>query len=121
MNKNKTMKRQDLLTNEEFIPLRINQKFANPKNRVKYYNNKANQLRHNNAFVNKPLHNNIRILNELLDKKSEVVFHKQYMAGKGFSFGVHTHYEDYNGKRYIAIYQYIIIPIENEQIKIIKK
>ena len=36
-----TLKRKDLLTNEEFIPKKISQRFANSKNRIKYNNQKA--------------------------------------------------------------------------------
>lgn len=114
------MMRRDLLTDEEFIPLRINQKFARPMNRVIYYNNKANELRHKVAFVNKPLHINIRILDEIMKDKTESIFHQQFLLGKGFSFNVHTHYEKYDGKNHNAIYQYIILRLENDKIKIIR-
>ena len=112
--------RKDPLTKEEFEPKRISQRFANPQNRIKYHNLNAKTLRHSAAFVNKPLHINHRICNELLLGKKEAIFHKQFLLGKGFSFGVHTHYERYDGKNQYAIYLYIWIPLENEQIKIIK-
>ena len=115
------MTRKDLLTGEEFLAQRINQKFVKADNRVKYYNNKANQLRYKNAWVDKPLHKSICLLNELLGDKKEATFHKQYLLGRGLSFGVFTHFEYYEGKLYNAIYNFIIIPMENEQIKIIKK
>ena len=113
------MKRQDLLTKEEFIPSRINQKFAKSENRIKYYNDKANEFRHSLAYLNKPLHLNIRILNEIMKGKKEGTFHKQFMLGKGFSVGVHTHVEKFGDKNEYAIYNYIIIPHANEQLKII--
>lgn len=50
--------RMDLLTGEEFIPLRKNQKFANPKNRVRYYNNIQNE-------------SNLKILSEFKNSKYE--------------------------------------------------
>jgi hypothetical protein len=113
------MKRQDLLTKEEFTPTRINQKFAKSENRIKYYNEKANELRHSLAYVNKPLHHNIRILNEIMMGKKEAIFHKQFMLGKGFSVGVHTHVKKFGDKNEYAIYNYIIIPQANEQLKIV--
>lgn len=116
----KKMILKDLLTKEEFEPKRINQKFANAANRIKYYNNKANRLRHSAAYINKPLLNNLRILNGLFEKKGELTFHIQYLKGKGFSFGVHTHYQELDGKKYVAIYDYVILPLEKEQIKIVK-
>jgi len=116
--KNK-MKRQDLLTNEEFIPLRINQKFAKAKNRIKYYNDKANEFRHSIAYISKPLNLNIRILNELMGGRKEATFHKQFLLGKGFSWGTYTHIEEYENKKQFAVHKYILLFLDNEQIKII--
>ena len=113
------MKRNDLLTNEEFIPLRINQRFISPQNRIKYYNNKANALRHKVSYVNIPLHKNLKILNELLENKKEATYHKQFLLGKSFDFRFHTHYAKLGDKSHFAIYQYIILNEPNEQIKII--
>lgn len=112
--------RKDPLTNLEFEPKRISQRFENPQNRIKYHNLAAKKLRHSVAYVNRPLHKNLKVMNELLEGKTEALFHKQFLFGKGFSFGVHTHYELYNGKTEKAVYQYIWMVIENEQIKIIK-
>lgn len=39
---------KDLLTGEEFIPLRRGQKFANTQNRIRYYNFKASEEYHKN-------------------------------------------------------------------------
>ena len=113
------MKRQDLLTNEDFVPSRINQKFAKAENRIKYYNDKANEFRHSIAYLNKPILLNIRILNELMKSKKEATFHKQFLLGKGFSMGVYTHIEQYDNKNHFAIHKYIILSLANEQIKIV--
>lgn len=114
------MIKNDRLTGEKFEALRINQKFAKPENRIKYNNQKATKLRHDTSFINKQLHVSLKILNDLPYIKNETIVHKQYLLGKGFSFLVHTHYENYEGISYCAIYDYIIIPLENERIKIIK-
>ena len=113
------MKRQDLLTNEDFVPSRINQKLAKAENRIKYYNDKANEFRHSIAYLSKPIQQNIRILNELMKGKKDAAFHKQFLLGKGFSMGVYTHIEQYDSKNQFAIHTYIILPVANEQIKII--
>jgi hypothetical protein len=113
------MKRQDLLTKEEFVPSRINQKFARPENRIKYYNDKAKQFRHSVSYINKPLHLNIKILRELMFGKKEATFHKQFLIGKGFSFGVLTHVKEYEGMNLYSVYNYTVITMANEQIKII--
>lgn len=114
------MKQLDLLTKEEFEPKRITQKFVNAKNRIKYHNDKANALRHSVACFNKPLLDNLRILNSLLDKKGAITLHKQYLKGKGFSFDVHTHFEEYKGKTRVAVYDFIIMSNENDQINIVR-
>jgi very-short-patch-repair endonuclease len=113
------MTRKDLLTGEQFLPKRINQKFTSANNRITYHNKKANELRQSVAYINKPLHTNIRILNEIMKGKKDSIFHKQFLLGKGFSVGVHTHIVEFDGKNHYAIYNYIIISLGNEQIKII--
>jgi hypothetical protein len=113
------MKRQDLLTMEEFTPTRINQKFANAQNRIKFYNQRANEFRHSIAYISKPMNLNIKILNALMRGKKEFIVHKQYLLGKGFSMGIYTHIENYEGKNQFAIHKYITIPMSNDQIKII--
>lgn len=114
------MNKRDLLTNEEFHSTRINQKFANAENRIKFYNNKANKFRQSIAFISKPLQNNIIILNELMAGKEECVFHKEYLLGKGYSLSIHSHIHRYQNKNHFAIHNYIIMSISETQIKIIK-
>jgi hypothetical protein len=110
----------DLLTGEKFVPNRVNQRFQNPKNRVLYYNKKAKKIRHMKSIYDKPLHKDYMILLELLDSKKEVVFSKDYLLGKGYSFGVYTHIENYNGKSCYAIYDFLIITLTNGDIKFIR-
>jgi len=111
----------DLLTGEKFTAKRSNQNFANPQNRIKYYNEKAKKQRQRVAYINRPLQINLKILDELLLEKEKLVVHKQFLLGKGYSFEVFTHYSAFEGKNYYALYQYIIVPLENEQFKIVKK
>jgi hypothetical protein len=40
--------------------------------------------------------------------------------GKGFSFSVHNHVNEYQGKNHFAVFQYTVVNLVNEQIKIIK-
>ena len=110
------MKRIDLLTGEDFYPSRITQKFARPENRIKFHNQKANKLRHSVMFVNSPLHKNLRILNEIMVGKTKGTFHKQYLLGKGYSFDVLTHYENFEGKRTACIYHFTIQVGENDKL-----
>lgn len=114
------MIKRDLLTNEEFFPSRINQKFANAQNRIKYYNDKANKFRQSIAFISKPLQSNIRILNELMVGTNERVVHKEYLLGKGYSVNIYSHVVLHQNKQYFAIYNYLIIPTAEVEIKILK-
>lgn len=115
-----TKERKDLLTGELFTPNRINQKFARPENRIVYYSEKANQIRHHLNVINKPLLAQWRILTELLSGKTEAVFNKQFLLGKGISFELFTNYDEYEGRQVSAIYEYVIIRLNEDQIKIIK-
>ena len=113
------MLRKVLLTGELFTPKRINQVFSNSANRIAYHNTKANELRHYLAYINKPLQINFRICNEIMKGKKEAVFHKQFLFGKGFSFLVHNHVVSYEGENHYCVFNYILIYLGNEQIKII--
>ena len=112
--------KRDPLTKEEFLPKSISQRFATPENRIKFHNLNAKLLRHSSAYINKPQHVNLRILNELMKGKKEDEFHKQFLLGKGFSFKVHNHFNVHDGKNHYALYQYTIVVLGNNQIKIIK-
>lgn len=114
------MTKIDLLTGEEFKAKRINQNFATPQNRIKYYNNKATEFRRSIAYINKPLKINAILLNQLMAGKKSRIFHKEFLLGKGFDFSVHTHVAEYKGKRYYAVYNYIIATQENNQINVIR-
>lgn len=111
----------DLYTGEHFFPSRSNQLFATEENRIKYNNLKAKELRNKRSFVDKPLHTNLRILNELMAAKTEIVLHRQFLLGKGYTVDVFTHYEEVNGKDHHAVYEFVIIPLQNEQVKILRK
>ena len=97
------MIRNDLLTNEEFIPTRNNQKFACPENRIKYHNIKANEFRHSIAYFKKPLVKNIKILDEIMNGKKEIEIHKQFLLGKGYSFGINSHVERFENKNHFNV------------------
>lgn len=113
------MKRQDLLTNEEFVPVRVNQKFAHPKNRIKFHNDRANSLRHRLANIEKPLRKNLIIIEEILNGRKEAEFHKQYLKGKGYSLPLFTHYSNINNVSYPTVYTYVLI-VQGEQVKFVK-
>lgn len=117
----KPIEKTDPFTGEIFIAFRANQVFASDENRIRYNNLKAKEIRESKSQVDKPLLNNFRILNELMTGKSEEVFHKQFLLGRGYNFTVLTHNEILNGKPHIAIYNFILAPVDGDKIKIIRK
>ena len=88
----------DPLTREEFVKTRENQRFANAVNRIAYHNRKANNLRKKLMVINRPLLKNNQILMECLGRRSFKTFHKEFLKGKGFLFGVFTHYQEHENK-----------------------
>ena len=110
----------DLLTGEKFSARRANQKFISSKNRVQYHNKRAAEIRKAKSQLERPLNDNFRVLTALLDGKKTGTYHKEYLLGKGFTFGVMTHHMNYEGKAHRAIYNFLIMDIGNDQFKIVK-
>ena len=110
----------DPLTKEVFLKKRISQRFANSVNRITYHNKKANIVRQEMMFVNRPLFVNNKILMELMRGKVKSFFHKEFLLGKGFTFGVFTNYSVREEKQYPTVYNFLLIPISEEKIQIIK-
>lgn len=117
----KQIEKTDPLTGEIFTAYRTNQVFATDENRIRFNNLKAKELRESKSEIDKPLLINFRILNELMASKKEEVFHKQFLLGRGYSFLVLTHYEELNGKKFMSVYNFIIVPQEGDKIKIVRK
>ncbi len=115
------MIKNDLLTGESFIPTRTTQKFACPENRVKYHNKKASELRRSILYINSPLLKNLRILKDLMIGKKEEKFHRQFLLGKGYFFGVLTHYEKYEDIDIPFVFQFGIKKVEDNYITFIQK
>lgn len=119
LNNSEFSMKTDPLTKQQFRPRRSNQVFETTENRIIFHNLRANKLRKEKAFIDKPLHRNQKILSELMKNEKEKKFHKQFLLGKGFNFMISTHTEEVENKKHYAVYQYAIIPLENEQIKIL--
>ncbi len=100
---------KDPLTNEEFEPKRVNQRFENPKNRIKYHNTKANQLRKEKAFVDKPLNNNLKILTNIMLDKDDQKFHEEFLRGKGYDFQVYNSTCKVKNNTGYCVYNYVLI------------
>lgn len=111
---------KDPLTTEVFFKKRNNQKFASAENRISYHNRKANKLRQKMNSINRPLFVNHRILLEIMNGKRTSICHKQFLLGKGFTFGVFTHYTDWEGKGTASLYGFVIISLKDDKIQIIR-
>jgi hypothetical protein len=111
--------RKDPLTKEEFITKRVNQKFAKPENRIKFYNSQANELRKERAFLDKHVHKNHMICKEIYVEGNDNIFDNMWLLGKGLRKNATNHQEPHQGIIRNCIYEYMLIPIENKT-KIIK-
>lgn len=112
--------RKDPLTGEEFFPKKVSQRFAIPENRIKFNNDKANKIRLKRSFIDKPLHQNHRILTEVVGNKNEITVHEQYLLGKGFDYCIVSHYKVQDNKNHPCVYEFMIMILDNKQIKIIR-
>jgi len=104
----------------EFQERRSNQIYYSSFERRKHNNDKNNAKRRKRAFVEKPLKQNFNILEDLLKDVEVLTVHREYLKGRDYSFGFYTHYTEYNGKNYPATYNYILMTIADNQIKILK-
>ena len=112
--------RIDPLTSEEFIPKKSSQRFATPKNRIKYNNDIAGKRKLERAFIDKPLHTNQNILKDILGNKKQEVVHEEFLKGRGYNFNITTHSVRWENQNIPCIYEFMIITQPNNQIKILK-
>jgi len=105
----------DPLTGETFKPMRTNQKFASRANQIRFNNEQAKRRRNAIGRINKPILKNYKILSDLMSDKKEQTFHKQFLIGKGFNFGVHTHTVKIKDKICFAIIDFAFMEVENKE------
>jgi hypothetical protein len=114
------MKQIDPFTKEEFIPKKISQKYACPSNRIKHNNLKASKLRQERAFLDKPVNKNQLIIREIYVEDGKNIFHKMWLKGKGLRLDATNRVQFYKGKHEYCVYNYMLINIGTDYIKIIK-
>lgn len=107
-------KRKDLLTGEEFVANRIDQKFKCRENQIKFNNKKQNELRKKLNVKLGPLTKNLKILEKLMKGRTSLRIHKEFLNGKGFVNGFFTHMENHNDKHgitqeYPVIFSFLLI------------
>jgi hypothetical protein len=112
--------KRDLLTGEEFIATRVNQTFATPANRIKFYNSQANELRKETAVINIPISKTHRLIRKLMGNKREAVFSYDYLKGYGVNLSVFNHFVVISGMKYPAIFEFVIILLDENSVKIIR-
>jgi hypothetical protein len=114
------IRRIDPLTREEFIAVRVNQRFAIPANRIKFHNESASDLRKEREVINNPINKTQRLLRKLMGNKREAEFSYDYLDGYGIDYRCFNHYFKINGIRYPSIYEFtFIVDQANKKIKII--
>ena len=112
------MKKQDLLTKEEFSPKRTNQKFACADNRKTYHNLKARKAREITRGVDYIIKKNWNILKHQLKGNERTTRSKQFLLGAGYNFKYYQQaFDSYEGIVQ-ALYDCGII-VEDENIIII--
>ena len=111
--------RKDPYTGEMFIPKRSNQKFKTNKNRIAFHNERAKEKRDLLKPINSIVAQDFLIIVSLLGDKLSGTFKNEFLRGAGFSFKAMTHIQEYSGKKYPALYNFVIIKPDNEKTKFI--
>jgi hypothetical protein len=113
--------KNDPLSGEQFIPKRVNQRFASATNRKKFNNKQANDLRKKRAIINGPLNKSHLLLIKLMKGKNEAIFSKDYLDGYGVILKQFNNIVRIENIGHHAIYEFVIIFIANSNnVKIIR-
>jgi len=113
------IRRTDPLTGEKFFAKRINQTFATPANRIKFHNSQANELRKETSVIDKVIKRTHKLIRQLMGNKSEAEFSKDYLDGYGVNLDAFNHLVAIKGVNYPAVYEFVIIVVNDNLIKII--
>jgi hypothetical protein len=116
----KELIQKDPLTGEEFIPKRVNQRFASASNRKKFNNQQANALRKKRATINGPLNKTHLLLIKLMKDKNEATYSKEFLKGYGVDLNLFNHVVKIDEIRYHAIFEFVILFLDNDTVKIIR-
>jgi hypothetical protein len=113
--------KKDPLSGEQFIPKRLNQRFASASNRKKFNNQQANELRKKRAIFYGPLNETHLLLIRLMEGKDESVFSYDFLEGYGIQFKLFTHFKTIQGIRHNCVFEFtLIIDNTNKSVKIIR-
>lgn len=109
----------DPYTGDEFYPKRSNQVFATPQNKMKYHNERAKEYRDETKEFRNCYDRCYKILRLLLEGKSSVRVHHEYIEGMGFDYGGLTAYHE--TKKGFIFYVYDIVMVLEDDYYIISR
>ncbi len=113
--------KRDPLTGKEFIAKRANQKFASPENKIRFNNRKNAEINKERAFIDKPCKQSHLILKVLYNAKSDNIYNRYFLEGKGLRFDAFNRIVDTKYGKLHAYYEYAIRIIPNsDNVEIIK-
>ena len=111
----------DPLTGEKFTAKRANQRFACAKNKIRYNNRKNAEINKERAFIEKPCKQSHLILKVLYNTKSDNIYNRYFLEGKGLRFDAFNRIVDSKYGKLHAYYDYAIRIIPNsDNVQIIK-
>ena len=111
----------DPLTGEEFVLKRSNQRFATTENKNRYHNRKNAEINKERAFIDKPCKQSHLILKMLYNPKSNNIYNRYFLEGKGLRFDAYNRIVDTTFGKLHAYYDYAIRIIPNsDNVQIIK-
>ncbi len=116
----KELVQKDPLTGEEFIPKRVNQRFASASNRKKFNNQQANELRKKRAIIYGPLNKTHLLLIKLMKGKNEATYSKEFLKGYGIDLNLFNHIVSIDKIGHHAIFEFVLIILSNTTVKILR-
>ena len=103
------MERTDPYSNELFTPKRRHQRFASPRNKSLWHQQKRKQEEEVKRFFNEPLDVNHRVLMELIKPMETKQIERVILEEKQFNFSIMSHYEQYDNKVYPALFNFVLL------------
>lgn len=98
-----------------FEASRQNQIYRSKFDRVSSANERNNLLRRKLNSVNKELLKSYKVADDLLGDNIEVVVHKHFMRGRGFSFQIFTHVVTQNDEIVYGLYDITFKKINDDE------
>jgi hypothetical protein len=111
----------DPLTGDKFVAKRTNQRFACIENKIRYHNRKNAEMNKERAFIEKPCKQSHLILKAIYNPKSDNIYNRYFLEGKGLRFDAFNRIVDTKYGKLHAYYEYAIRIIPNsDNVQIIK-